>query len=453
VRRGPLSYVLLFLALSLLYHSNLRPIASGDSLPASLIPFSILLDRSVTLDRFGSYLDEQVPYESSVIQKKAGRWYSWYPIAGPVLSAPLYVPLAVVPAVRRLPAAAMVAVARIYEKVVAAALAAAGVIAMLMLLQRIAPAAAWPLGLLFAAGTANWSTSSQALWPHTYGVPFIIGCLYAVERLSDANAEKKWCWLAGLFAGLALAIRPTNVLLLPAIVVALAFQRARAGDYVRVLILPTIAAALMASYNLSVFGNPVGGYQTRLNLNFLPGLAGILASPGRGLLVYTPVAVFALCSLSPSARQMRVKHHGCFIAAATFVVLQLAAISAWPVWWGGYCWGPRLLTEILPPLVVLIAVGLPAISGVFRAAFLAAAVYGVFIQAVGVYCYPQGHWDHTPVSVDQAPQRVWDWRDNPIGRTVQGGIAWQPYKIVAAGLRGGLPAAAQELQRLGINAY
>jgi len=48
-------YVAFFTLLSVVYHSNLRPIASGDSLQASLIPFSIILDGSITLDRFGPH--------------------------------------------------------------------------------------------------------------------------------------------------------------------------------------------------------------------------------------------------------------------------------------------------------------------------------------------------------------------------------------------------------------
>jgi hypothetical protein len=50
----------MFVLLSAVYHSNLRPIASGDFLPASMIPFSILLDGSIALDRFGPYVNERV---------------------------------------------------------------------------------------------------------------------------------------------------------------------------------------------------------------------------------------------------------------------------------------------------------------------------------------------------------------------------------------------------------
>ena len=86
--RAARRYILLFAALTCIYHSNLRPIASGDSLPASLIPFSILFDGSVALNRFGPWIHEHVPYAGDVLVESGGNWYSRYPIAGPILATP-----------------------------------------------------------------------------------------------------------------------------------------------------------------------------------------------------------------------------------------------------------------------------------------------------------------------------------------------------------------------------
>jgi hypothetical protein len=165
----------------------------------------------------------------------------------------------------------------------------------------------------------------------------------------------------------------------------------------------------------------------------LGGLLGILLSPGRGLLIYTPIALFAIAAFLPRARETQQKHRLLVVAAGTFSLLHIAVIASWPVWWGGYCWGPRLLTEILAPLMILIAVGLPALrpKGV-RWAFASLAAYSVLIQALGVFYYPKGRWDHLPVSVDAAPARLWNWADNPVIRTARAGIAWEPYSIIAA---------------------
>lgn len=448
-------YVLLFVLLSAVYHSNLRPIASGDSLPASLIPFSILLDGSINLDRFGPYISQHVAYGSAVLHKSGSHWYSVYPIAGPVLVTPLYLPIAFVPWIAKQPPGPLIAMARVAEKVVAVALAAAAAIALLFLLRRLTSGrAAWILTLLFALGTGNWSTSSQALWQHTFGQLAIIGCLYSIVRFSVPHPQPRWYWTAGTFAACALAIRPTNLALLPALALVLWVQPGRLAHYLRVFVPPVLAAALVAAYNFAVFHSFAGGYPAKLGGRLFDGLPGVLLSPGRGLLVYTPIALFALAAFAPRARESRRQHRLIVVAAGVFSLFHIAFIATWPVWWGGYCWGPRLLTEILAPVMILIAVGLPAIrERALKRAFAPIAVYCCLIQVVGVYCYPKGRWDHLPVSVDDSPARLWNWADNPIVRTAQGGVAWEPYSIVAAAATGGWPAAVKKLQQLGINTY
>ena len=447
--------VLLFVFLSVVYHSNFRPIASGDSLPASLIPFSLLLDGSIALDRFGPYVTEHVPYASAVLHKKGGHWYSTYPIAGPMLAAPFYLPIAFVPWFRDQPPGTLIAIARVAEKVVAVALAAAAAIGLLFLLRRLtSERRAWMLTLLFALGTGNWSTASQALWQHSYGQLAIIGCLYAIERWSSSGVETRWYWAAGVFAACAIAIRPTNLALLPALAPALWEQRARITQSLRV-IAPTIpAGGFILAYNLTVFQNAAGGYPAKLDGRLLEGLGGVLLSPGRGLLVYTPIAIFAIAAFAPGARDSRGRHRPVVAAAGIFCLCHIAMISLWPVWWGGYCWGPRLLTEILAPVMTLVAAGLPAIgSRTVKGVFAVAAVYCCSIQAIGVYCYPKGRWDHLPVTVNDAPARLWNVEDNPIVRTARGGIAWEPYAIVAGFATGGRSKAAKKLHQLGINPF
>jgi hypothetical protein len=448
-------HFLLFVLLCAVYHSNLRPIASGDSLGTSLIPFSVVLDGSIRLDRFGPHIAEHVRYADSVVRQRGEQWYSVYPIAGPVLTAPLYLPLAVVPGVRELPPGTLIAVARIVEKAVAVFLAAGAAVLLLVLLRRMTTeGTGWLLTLVFALGTANWSTASQALWQHTYGQVAIIGCLYAIHRFSAMDASRRWFWMAGICAGAALMIRPTNVVLIPALLVALWLRPARALQYVWALVPVAAAGFGITLFNRAVFGSLAGGYSAGLDGDLWSGLAGILFSPGRGLLVYTPVLIFALAAVMPGSWKLRREHRSVVGAAAVIVTLQIALIARWAGWWGGYCWGPRLLTEICAPAVVLMAAGAPVWQRpVLQRVFVVLAVYSCFIQAVGVYCYPKGRWDHLPVTVNRDPGRLWDWRDNPIGRTVRGGVAWEPYAIVGAAVRGGLPAGGKKLNELGINPY
>jgi len=445
-------YALLFLALTVIYHSNLRPIAAGDSLPSALIPFSVVLDHSITLDRFGPWLKEQP--NPGLVRRAHGHWFSGYPIAGPVMIAPFYLPAAAIPAVWRLPLESLVTLARILEKFAAVALTAASTLGMLALLGRIAPFGwALTLTLLFALGTTTWSTSSQALWQQTFDTAAIVLCWYSLERWDSEKGASRWACCCGAAVGAALLFRLTSMVLIPAVCAAFWLRKARGSDYLRIL-LPTAAAAIaVLAYNGLVLGMWGGAYSFPQEVSMVRNLAGILFSPGRGLLIYTPAAIFALAAFLPRARESRARHLSLVTACTVFAALHIAGIARWPKWWGGYSWGPRLLTEIVPGLIVLIGIGVPAIRGNMRYAFGAVVVYCLFIQALGVYYYPKGHWDHLPVSVDQNTGRLWDWRDNPITRTLHAGPAWEPYVIVETAWKEGLPAAADRLRAYGISPY
>jgi len=448
-------YILLFLGFSLAYHSNLRPIGSTDTLGASLTPMAIVLDHNVYLDRFGPWLYTHFPYSRGPLRQSRGHYFSGYPVADGILAAPLYFPLAFVPGLRNWPPGSLVTLAVMLQKFAATTVAALASVVMLLLLERITSRGwAWALTLVYALATPTWSISSQAMWQHGPGELAIAGTLLFLQRWSERRGSTD-LWLCGACAACALMVRPTNSLLLLALLAALAVSRAALREYLRFLVLPVAGGLLTMLFNLYVFGRPSGSQSIHeLTTPFLQGLAGVFLSPARGLLIYTPVAAFALCAFLPAAGPARRKHLALMTAAVSFAVLHLVVIAKWHDWWGGYCWGPRLLTEAMPALMVLMAVGVAAIQKPWpKRAFAVVAIYSCLIQAVGAYFYPKGYWDVVPLPAARARQRLWDWRDNPIRRTIMGGPDWEPYAIVGAAFSGGVPAAARRMRELGGNPY
>jgi hypothetical protein len=453
-------YVLLFLALTVVYHANLRPVDSGDTLPGSLVPLAIFLDHSVTLDRFVPWLRGHVWFTRAVIYDANGRFFSRFPIGGPLLASPLYFPLAFI-GLGHWDPGSLVMLARIAQKFAATTVTALSAVLLLMLLQRITTVRwAWCLTLVYALGTETWSVSSQALWQHGPGELAIIGCFYCLQRWTEDRARNGWLWLCGACVAAALVIRPTNLALLPAVLVGLLLAKASLTENLRLLALPLFGGLLVASYNFSVFHRVSGGYSVGvLKGSILPGLLGLYLSPGRGLLIYTPVALFALCPFLPRAASLskvaeRLQSKVLLGTAVAFVVLESFVLSRSVMWWGGYSWGPRLLTELAPPLIVLMALGGSVMDGAWpRRTFAVLALYSVLLQSLGVFFYPNGHWDGTPRSVDQAPSRLWDWKDNPIARAANGGFFWEPYAIVGAALTGGMPAARRRMRELNTDPY
>jgi hypothetical protein len=448
-------YVLLFLGLNVVYHANLRPVDSSDSLGASLIPFAVILDHGIALDRFVPWLRGHVWYTPYVIRQVGDHYYSSYPVGGPLLVTPLYFPFAFL-GLGHWDPASLVMFARIAEKFAAAAIAALSAVLLLLLLKRITSAPwAWSLTLVYALATETWSISSQALWQQGPGELAIIACFYCLERWSEDRARHQWLWLCGACVGAAFVIRPTNIVLLPAVVVALFLAKAALAQQIRLLAVPFAGGLLLAGYNWHMFHRLSGGYAMAvLKGSSFSGLAGIFLSPGRGLLIYTPVALFAFCAFLPRASAERRQQKVLLVTAAVFIALESLLISRSIIWWGGYTWGPRLLTELVPPLVVLMAIGVSTLHRPWpRRAFAALALYSVLIQAVGVFFYPKGHWDGTPEGVDAAHGRLWNWKDNPVTRTVAGGLYWEPYAIVGAAFTGGIPAARRRMRELNVNPY
>src|ERR1700733_5126139 len=348
---------LLFLALTLVYHVNFRPVDSSDSLPGSLVPLALVLDHTICLDRFVPWLRGHVWYTPFVTRKAGKHYFSSYPIGGPLLVSPLYLPIAFT-GLRGWDPGALVMFARIAEKFAATTVAALSAVLLLLLLQRITTTAwAWCLTLVYALATETWSISSQALWQHGPGELAIIGCFYCLERWTQDRARNRWLWLCGASTAAAFVIRPTNLVLLPAVGAGLLLVKASLKQHLRLLAAPLLGGLLIASYNLLVFHRLSGGYAVAvLDGSIWPGLSGLFLSPGRGLLIYTPVALFALCAFLPEAAGARSRHNLLLVTAVGFVILESLVLSRSTIWWGGYCWGPRLLSELIPPLMVLMAI-------------------------------------------------------------------------------------------------
>lgn len=420
----------LFLGAGLVYNLNLRGISSGDNVPGGLLPFALVVDHRVTFDRYDDWFrarNGEAPYFFQVVR---GHAYSRYPIALPLLVAPAYVPALAALGAGGWPTEAIVSAALRLEKLAGSAVAALAVAVFFVLAVRLTGAAriALPLSLIFAFATPTWSISSQALWQHGGSELVMLLGLTAMHVHQRSGSSPAAC-AAGICAGLAAAIRPTGVLFVLAV-----------GGYwliahprrIRPLVwfgVPVILiGAALAGYNVWLFGDIRGGYAYPMNGSFWRGLAGILVSPSRGLLVFCPFLALAVLGAVRWARGGR-PDAAVYLPALTFTALYTMVLAFWPVWWGGDSYGPRLMTEVAAPAMLLL---LPAWSWITSrpaalAWFAAAALYAAGLQAVGAFWYPRGDWPNTPVKLADDPSRLWDWRDNQVWRCLQAGPELRPY--------------------------
>lgn len=213
-------------------------------------------------------------------------------------------------------------------------------------------------------------------------------------------------------------------------------------------------AFLSASWNFYYFGFSlrnflVGGYTSFGNetqsfedsyfrftrQQFLEGLGGLLISPNRGLLIYSPITALAIPGSWQLFRQFRKRgwdrDEGLLVGLAIASLLIFLQYCFFVVWPAGTCYGTRYLTDIMPVLCLLVSYFLadflaqhPPTERSTEAARLrirfqrwglalitVLMLYSTSIQAIGVF--GETSWNHVPYSV---MSRYWQWHDSEIAR-------------------------------------
>ncbi len=398
------------------------------------MPIAILTKGSMAMDEYNQYyLDyykkvysgqKSIPTQYFFTLTRYG-YLSSYPIATGLLLTPFYAVPVFFYSLTHPTTAQWVFFSVVAEKISASAITAATAVLFFLIAGQLGASrlVAWMLSLAYAFGSEAWSTSSQALWQHGPGILLMLAACLAAFSCDDRPAAGK-AVLVGLLCGIAAAIRPTNLLFcLPLLIW---FWMRHTGYFFWSVVFFAAIVSAVGAYNIAVFGDFRGGYAQPLNGDFLKGFSGILFSPARGLLPYFPLSAFGIVGYVLGLRSARA-HAGFCSVLMVFVVSLVLLVSVWPMWWGGYSFGPRLLAET-QPMLLLMSVPVFASTQKIRLRWALFAVFlfwSVFIQVVGAFIYPAGMWNSSPQNIDKVPSRVWDWRDNPVGRDLRAFYAMQ----------------------------
>lgn len=272
--------------------------------------------------------------------------------------------------------------------------------------------------LLFAFGTSAFSIASRTLWQHGPSMLMLALALYFIIR-----AEKNPRNL--VYAGAALAfsyvIRPTNsIAILVFSIFVIIRHREQAWRYFGGALLIAIPFLWLnlVTYNM-ILPPYYAASRIGATTNFAEALVGNLVSPGRGLLIFTPILLFA--AYGAFIRIRGSKKNGLDLALIVIIVLHWTAISSFWHWWGGHSFGPRLFSDMMPFLIYFIFPVLAVLGNlrqanlkrmIMLALFLVLAVISVLIHSRGANEEAVWSWNTVPVEVDRhASSRLWDWSD------------------------------------------
>lgn len=411
--RSPL---LLFLLTILIYSLNGRTLWSGDTIPARYLPLSLVRELDFDLDEFSFLYESGLPYS---IRSSSGHIISIYPPWAGVLALPVYLG----PALMGVDPTSLLMAD--LEKRAAMLITAVSVLVLFFALRRVTlEKTAWFIAVIYAFGTSSFSTSSQALWQHGPVQLFVTLTIYCIVKGLEVPRFSAY---SGFALGCMVISRPLNLILaFPVVIYMVHKQRDQLVGFILAGVPPLL---LFMAYNTFYFGAPfttgigaavvapstvIGTHLSSFTTPLFSGIAGVLVSPGRGLLVYSPVFVFSIVGMIVIWRESRYLYLR-YLSIAS--LLLFIAVSKWNGWWGGECYGPRLLADVTPILCLLLYPALDYYKGnkVVKYAIIALAALSIGMHAIGAgrdRVAGEKTWTGY-YEVGRHPERLWSWRDSP----------------------------------------
>ncbi len=425
----------LFSLIYFVYLISSMPTGAGDTIPASLLPFSILENHNLYLDQFFYYFESNslLPYFAREID---GHLLSNYPIVTPILITPLYALAFLFIKLNNIPLdmfnPAFGSIVLIMGKLSSSLIASFSAIFVFLSLKELTnKRTATIVTLIFAFATNTWAISSRELWQHGLVELFLAMSIYLVLINEKQKSEMNIIYL-GIISGFFIFNRPPDsILLIPIIYYILTMKDRRIIYYFSFM---ALSSAPFFLYNMHYFGSLFGGYAglasgIHFNFNMITGLVGLLASPSRGIFIYTPIILFSIVGYSKISKLSNGIVKKFLLISGISILGQILIYSAFVIWWGGWSYGPRFLTGILPVLFIFLGLYLKDANVNIKqkknlkiiSIFSILLIWSIFVQFVGVFYYPNGDWDGSP-SIDPYPEKCWYWNDTQIMRAFNAGI-------------------------------
>ncbi|MFH0924025.1 MAG: hypothetical protein V1872_00065 [bacterium] len=417
----PIKIISFFLFTLIIYNLNGRIIYTNDSTPANFLPLSIIKEFNLDLNEFPFLYKDQLSY---FLSSYKGHLYSNYSVITSILAVPVYLVPYYTGRIRDIPDVLFLA------KLSASILASLSVIFLLLAVLKLTNSEfkAFFIASLYALATSTWTISGQALWEHTSGQFFLAAALLFIVLVKD---NLKHFYIAGIFSALACVSRLNNTILVICFTVFIVMRYKRRSW--RFFIFPIIIAIWHFTLNFLYFGSFLGGtgVLTRqaifrqhvkggFNGDILKGFLGILISPSRGLLIFSPWLIFCFLGIV----LVWIKGYDLLFKCVSIgIVGTVLLFSKFTTWWGGLCYGPRYLVDMLPLLSIFTIFIIDEIRRrkIMAIIFGILIIYSIGIQLIGAFFY-SGDWYYSPTNVDHDHERLWDWNNNEIIYSLKNGV-------------------------------
>ena len=406
----PISFLVFFLSWIFVYKTEVNKLAiqSEDTIPAIFLPVSIIREKTLYLDSYYNMMIQKYPHPDDKNQirdltpfylKKVNNHYvSAFPIITPILSLPIYF----LPIKLGIPITwdNLIILSKISSALI---VSLSGVFFYLLLknLFSLDEQKSSLLTSLYLFGTVNYAMLSQSLWQHgTLQLFSILGLYFLLDYVKEAKFRPFRAILGGFFYGLAILSRPTVALAFLFIMLLILVKSGNLKSFLKasffIIIGISMNLAFFFWYNNKYYvGIENQGYASQLFTSWLSpfplSFLGVWLSPSKGILIYSPIFIFSFLGFYISIRK-GLKENLQYLIYFMIVLTHTLIISLWKHWYGGYSYGYRMSSDIIPYLVLLLVPFLKStMFEKYKRIFMFLFTVSIFIQIFGIIFF-DGIW-------------------------------------------------------------
>lgn len=231
--------------------------------------------------------------------------------------------------------------------------------------------------IVYGFATINLPLISQALWQHgTVQFFIILGLIFWY---------KERYFLTFMFLGFAVLSRPTAGIVLLILGLYLLYNRRLSWNLIKQVSLGLlIPVSFFIFYNYTYYQDISNqGYSSQMSNswlgNFPESFFGMWFSPSKGILIYTPVFIFTLIGIYQGFKKNSLVSISFWV-----ILLHTLVLSKWKHWYGGFGFGYRMVSDILPFFIIPIWYILEQNYEKIRLKFLSVLAISVAIQVSGL---------------------------------------------------------------------
>jgi hypothetical protein len=265
--------------------------------------------------------------------------------------------------------------------------------------------------------TPHLSLHAGGLWTHNVSSLLVLASLVLALQEGDEPTTAASVWSGG-FAALAAATRPSALLLALLPLVAVGSRRRSAllpWSLAFVGVLGPAALASRAAFGTLLPADPDLDVARFALGSWARAAYALLLSPNRGVLLVAPLFLFSLAGAALGIARSDGWKRRFYVVAAICCAALLAFAAATDRWWGGGGFGPRVLAEAFPLLVLLLLpavqwlLGAPSWSRIAGSGLLVMAIVAsAFVAWRGATAPGTREWNVEPPA---SAARAWDWSD------------------------------------------